>query len=108
MADQANSVPMQKADNNRNEKIGKVVSAKMKKTIVVEVILRKAHTKYKRVISKSKKFYAHDEQNIAHTGDVVRIIETRPLSKLKRWRLSDVIQRAAIVPASEKLEQAAS
>jgi small subunit ribosomal protein S17 len=108
MAERANSGHTQKADDNRNEKIGKVVAAKMNKTIVVEVILRKAHAKYKRVISKSKKFYAHDEQNTAHTGDVVRIIETRPLSKLKRWRLADVIQRATIVPASETVEQAAS
>jgi small subunit ribosomal protein S17 len=106
MADQANSGQTQKTDSNRNEKIGNVVSAKMNKTIIVEVILRKAHPKYKRVISKSKKFYAHDEQNNAHTGDVVRIIETRPISKLKRWRLADVIQRAAIVPASEKIEAA--
>jgi small subunit ribosomal protein S17 len=106
MADQANSGQTQKTDSNRNEKIGNVVSAKMNKTIIVEVILRKAHPKYKRVISKSKKFYAHDEQNNAHTGDVVRIIETRPISKLKRWRLADVIQRATIVPASEKIEAA--
>jgi small subunit ribosomal protein S17 len=84
----------------RNEKIGFVVSTRMAKTIVVEVTRQKAHSMYKRVISRSKKFYAHDEQGAAHVGDVVRIIETRPLSRLKRWRLAEVVQRAAIVPAA--------
>jgi len=106
MAEQVAGAPGQKTDSHRNEKIGNVVSTKMAKTIVVEVEMRRAHAKYKRVISKSKKFYAHDEQNTAHTGDVVRIIETRPLSKLKRWRLAEVIRRAAIVPGAEKVEQA--
>jgi len=68
--------------------------------------MQKAHPKYKRVINRSKKFYAHDEQNTARTGDVVRLVETRPLSKLKRWRLAEVIRRAAIVPGAEKIEQA--
>ena len=94
-----------KTDSHRKEKIGYVVSTKMAKTAVVEVDMQKAHPKYKRVISRSKKFYAHDEQNTARTGDVVRIVETRPLSKLKRWRLAEVIQRAAIVPGEEKIEQ---
>ena len=58
------------------------------------------------MIAKSKKFYAHDEENTARTGDVVRIVETRPLSKLKRWRLAEVLRRAAIVPGAEKIEQA--
>ena len=62
----------------------------MQKTIVVEVEMRTAHPKYKRVIKHSKKFYAHDEQNSARVGDVVRIRETRPLSKLKRWKLEEV------------------
>jgi small subunit ribosomal protein S17 len=96
----------QKTDAHRKEKIGYVVSTKMAKTVVVEVDRQKAHPKYKRVISKSKKFYAHDEQGTARTGDVVRIVETRPLSKLKRWRLAEVIRRAAIVPGEEKVEQA--
>jgi small subunit ribosomal protein S17 len=95
-----------KTDSHRKEKIGYVVSTKMAKTVVVEVDMQKAHPKYKRVISRSKKFYAHDEQNTARTGDVVRIVETRPLSKLKRWRLAEVIRRAAIVPGAEKIEQA--
>ena len=106
MAEQARTAPAQKTDSHRNEKIGNVTSTKMAKTIVVEVEMRKAHLKYKRVIAKSKKFYAHDEQNAARTGDVVRIVETRPLSKLKRWRLAEVIRRAAIVPGAEKVEQA--
>jgi small subunit ribosomal protein S17 len=84
----------------RNEKVGEVVSTKMAKTIVVEVEMRRAHPKYKRVIAKSKKFYAHDEQNTARTGDVVRIVETRPLSKLKRWRLAEVVRRSALVAAA--------
>jgi small subunit ribosomal protein S17 len=96
----------QKTDSHRKEKIGYVISTKMAKTVVVEVDRQKAHPKYKRVISRSKKFYAHDEENTARTGDVVRIIETRPLSKLKRWRLAEVIRRAAIVPGAEKIEQA--
>ena len=106
MAEQTTGSRAQKTDSSRNEKIGYVRSTKMAKTIVVEVEMRKAHKKYKRVIAKSSKFYAHDEQNTARTGDVVRIVETRPLSKLKRWRLAEVIQRAAIVPGAEKLEQA--
>ena len=83
-------------DAHRNEKVGKVVSTKMQKTIVVEVEMRKAHPKYKRVIKSNKKFYAHDEAGVAHMGDVVRIRETRPLSKLKRWQLKDVIQRSSL------------
>jgi len=106
MAQQAIGSETRKTDSHRNEKIGYVRSTKMAKTIVVEVEMQKAHAKYKRVIAKSKKFYAHDEQNTARSGDVVRIVETRPMSKLKRWRLAEVIQRAAIVPGEEKLEQA--
>jgi small subunit ribosomal protein S17 len=72
----------------RNEKVGLVVSTKMQKTIVVEIEMRKAHPKYKRVMKSNKKFYAHDEQNSARVGDVVRIREARPLSKLKRSSLA--------------------
>jgi small subunit ribosomal protein S17 len=81
----------------KNEKIGEVVSTRMQKTIVVEVIRRVPHTLYKRIISKRKKFYAHDEDGTAKTGDVVRIVECRPLSKTKRWRLAEVVRRAAQV-----------
>jgi len=83
----------------KNEKIGQVVSVKMQKTIVVEVSRRVPHPLYKRIIGKRKKFYAHDEEATARMGDVVRIVECRPLSKLKRWRLAEVIRRAAQVAA---------
>ena len=83
----------------KNEKVGQVVSTKMAKTIVVEVSRRVPHPLYKRIIGKRKKFYAHDEQGTAKTGDVVRIVECRPLSKLKRWQLAEVIRRAAQVGA---------
>ena len=80
----------------RNEKVGQVVSTKMQKTIVVEVEMRKAHPKYKRIVRSTKKFYAHDEQNSARMGDVVRIRETRPLSKLKRWSLEEIVRRSSL------------
>jgi small subunit ribosomal protein S17 len=89
----------QAAPGLKNEKVGQVVSTKMQKTIVVEVGRRVPHPLYKRIISKRKKFYAHDEEGTAHLGDVVRIVECRPLSKLKRWRLAEVIRRAAQVAA---------
>ena len=82
---------------NKNEKVGSVVSSKMAKTIVVEVIRRVPHPLYKRIISKRRKFYAHDEQGEAKVGDVVRIIECRPLSKLKRWQLKEVLRKAVQV-----------
>ena len=81
----------------KNEKVGQVVSTKMQKTIVVEVSRRVPHPLHKRIIGKRKKFYAHDEEGSAKTGDVVRIVECRPLSKLKRWKLAEVIRRAAQV-----------
>src|SRR5580700_7004501 len=80
----------------RNEKVGNVVSTKMQKTIVVEVEMRKAHPKYKRVVKSNKKFYAHDEQNSARVGDQVRIRESRPLSKLKRWSLEEIVRRSSL------------
>jgi small subunit ribosomal protein S17 len=83
----------------KNEKIGQVVSAKMAKTIVVEVSRRVPHPLYKRIVAKRKRFYAHDEENSAKLGDVVRIVESRPLSKLKRWQLAEVVRRAAQVGA---------
>jgi small subunit ribosomal protein S17 len=78
----------------KNEKIGQVVSTKMAKTIVVEVSRRVPHPLYKRIIGKRKKFYAHDEEGSAKLGDVVRIVECRPLSKLKRWRLAEIVRQA--------------
>jgi small subunit ribosomal protein S17 len=70
----------------------------MKKTIVVEVTRKKAHPLYGRVISIRKKFYAHDEKNEAHIGDFVRIEESRPLSRLKRWQLKEILRKTALVP----------
>ncbi len=89
------SAPEQAAPR-RTEKVGLVVSTKMEKTIVVEIEMRKAHPKYKRVLKSNKKFYAHDEQNSARVGDMVRIRETRPLSKLKRWSLEEIIRRSSL------------
>ncbi len=86
----------EQAAGRRNEKIGIVVSTKMQKTIVVEIEMRKAHPKYKRVMKSNKKFYAHDEQNSARMGDVVRIREMRPLSKLKRWTLEEIVRRSSL------------
>jgi small subunit ribosomal protein S17 len=79
----------------RFEMIGKVTSAKMQKTIVVEVQRLVKHPKYQRVVRISKKFYAHDEQRKAKQGDTVSIVSSRPLSRLKRWRLKEVLTRNA-------------
>ena len=92
--------------SRRNTKIGYVVSTKMAKTIVVEVTRQKSHPLYRRVISRSKKFYAHDENSTARVGDVVLIEETRPMSRLKRWRLKQVVQRATLVPQEAEELQA--
>jgi small subunit ribosomal protein S17 len=81
----------------KNEKIGSVVSARMAKTIVVQVTRRVPHPVYKRIVTKRKKFYAHDEQGTAKVGDVVKIIECRPMSHLKRWTLGEVIRKAVQV-----------
>ena len=78
----------------RKTRVGTVVSDKMDKTVVVRVERRYAHPLYGKQVTRSKKYHAHDENNEYHTGDVVRITETRPLSKLKRWRVSDLIERA--------------
>jgi small subunit ribosomal protein S17 len=78
----------------RQERRGVVVSAASDKTIVVKVDTVKAHAKYKKVVRRSTKFHAHDEANAAGVGDVVRIVETRPLSKLKNWRLAEIVEKA--------------
>jgi small subunit ribosomal protein S17 len=78
----------------RQERRGIVVSSAMDKTIVVKVDLISSHQRYKKVIRRSVKFHAHDEQNTAKVGDVVRIVETRPLSATKRWRLAEVVEAA--------------
>ena len=83
--------------HERQELTGIVTSAKMEKTIVVKVTRLVKHKLYTRVIRKTKKFYAHDEQREARLGDTVKIVETRPMSKLKRWRLAEVVTRSTRV-----------
>jgi small subunit ribosomal protein S17 len=78
----------------KQERRGVVVSSSMDKTIVVRVDTVKAHSKYKKVVRRSRRFHAHDAENQANVGDVVRIVETRPLSKLKAWRLVEVVEQA--------------
>ncbi len=78
----------------RKTRTGTVVSDKMEKTAVVKVVRRYAHPLYGKQVTRTKKYHAHDETNDARVGDVVRIMETRPLSKLKRWRITEVIERA--------------
>ena len=78
----------------RQERRGVVVSSAMDKTIVVKVDTIKAHPRYKKVVRRSSKLHAHDEQNAAKVGDVVRIVETRPISKTKNWRLAEVLEVA--------------
>ena len=82
---------------HRNEKVGVVVSTRMQKTIVVEVTRRVQHPLYKRVVTRLKKFYAHDADGNARLGDTVRIVECRPLSRLKCWRLEEIVRRAVSV-----------
>lgn len=85
---------MEQRTSKRKIRVGTVVSDKMQKSIVVSVKRRVLHPKYKKYIIRTKKYMAHDENEIAKNGDVVRIMETRPLSKLKRWRLVEVIEKA--------------
>ena len=83
----------QTARGTRKERLGRVISNKMAKTIVVRVERRFPHPQFKKVVKSFSKFYAHDEKSEAKIGDVVLIEETRPLSKLKRWRLTQVLER---------------
>jgi small subunit ribosomal protein S17 len=76
----------------RKERVGQVVSTKMQKTAIVETTTRVPHAKFGKIIKQVKRFYAHDEESKAQLGDTVRITETRPLSKLKRWRLVEIIK----------------
>src|SRR5881409_393760 len=82
---------------NRKERLGEVISSKMAKTIIVRVERRFPHPKYKKVVTGYKKFYAHDEKSEAKVGDRVRIEETRPWSKTKRWRLVEVVEKGTEV-----------
>lgn len=78
----------------RTQKVGRVVSDKMNKTVVVAVDYLKPHPLYRKIIRKTSKFHAHDEENACKVGDIVRIEETRPLSRTKRWRVVEILQRA--------------
>jgi small subunit ribosomal protein S17 len=92
--------------SRRQQKVGSVVSNKMDKTIVVAVESLKKHRIYKRTYKQTKKFHAHDEKNVCQVGDLVRIEESRPLSKMKRWRLVEIIKRSSgIVPVAEVLAE---
>lgn len=83
------------ADRNvRKEIVGKVTSSKMEKSITVAVVEKQKHPKYGKFVTKTTKFHAHDEKNECGEGDTVRIMSTRPLSKIKRWRLVEIIERA--------------
>src|SRR5919108_1829232 len=99
MSEQQSSVPAASTHAaranraSRKTRTGEVVSSDMNKTIVVRTVTRVPHPRFGKIVKQMKKFYAHDEQNQAKTGDTVRIMETRPLSKRKRWRLVEVIQK---------------
>ncbi len=89
-----NSESTQAERGQRKVRIGKVVSSKMNKTIVVSIVRMVKHPLYKKYIKRTTKLYAHDEKNDAREGDTVRVVETRPLSKLKCWRVQEVLERA--------------
>src|ERR1700744_5742991 len=100
MTEQTNSTAVEPAATEpaaatrglRKERVGQVVSTKMKKTAVVETTTRVPHAKFGKIVKQVKRFYAHDEESKAQLGDTVRIAETRPLSKLKRWRLVEILK----------------
>ena len=95
MAETTNTAEQTPAQGGkRKERMGEVISNKMNRTIVVRVTRRHPHPQFKKVVTTYNKFYAHDEKQEAKIGDRVRIVETRPLSKLKRWRLVEVVERA--------------
>ena len=96
---EATATTRKKTTRHHQEKVGVVTSAKMQKTIVVEVRRRVAHPMYKRIVTKRSKFMAHDEHGKAKEGDMVRIVEARPLSKNKRWVLKEVVRAATITAA---------
>ena len=87
MSETSQDAPVQ----NRKSRVGVVISNKMEKTIVVEHVARVPHPRFKKIVKKSKKYYVHDEKGEAEIGDRVRIVETRPTSKLKRWSLAEVL-----------------
>jgi small subunit ribosomal protein S17 len=87
------STSVSQTRGTRKTRVGEVISSGMNKTIVVRTVTRVPHPKFGKIVKQQKKFYAHDEENKAKNGDTVRIMETRPLSKLKRWRLVEVMAK---------------
>ena len=87
------TVALADARGTRKTRVGEVISSGMNKTIVVRTVTRVPHRTFGKIVKQKKKFYAHDEESKAKLGDTVRIMETRPLSKLKRWRLVEVVQK---------------
>ena len=110
MTQQAGATPSPAATpktGRRQQKVGRVVSNKMEKTIVVVVETLKKHRIYKRRFKQTKRFQVHDEANTCQVGDIVRIEESRPLSKMKRWRLVEIVKHGSgIVPVEEVLAEA--
>lgn len=94
MPEESDTAENAKRENRRKVREGTVTSNAMNKTVVVSVIERVRHAKYSKTVQRTKKLYAHDETNDLRVGDKVRIAETRPLSKLKRWRVVEVVERA--------------
>jgi len=94
MAEETTNIEATAARGHRKQRVGEVISNKMAKTIVVRVERRFPHAKLRKVMTAYKKLYAHDEKSEAKVGDRVRIEETRPLSKIKRWRLMEVVERS--------------
>ena len=92
MAEEMNEGAEERA--SRKVRVGTVISDKMNKTVIVGVERRVTHPLYGKKITRTKKYYAHDEGSVAHVGDTVRIVETRPLSKTKRWRLAEIVEKA--------------
>jgi small subunit ribosomal protein S17 len=86
------TTPESAARHLRKSRIGEVIANKMQKTVIVKTITRVPHAKFGKIVKQVKKFYVHDEEGKAQLGDVVRITETRPLSKLKRWRLVEILK----------------
>jgi len=88
----ANGAPKAAARHLRKSRIGEVTASKMQKTVIVKTVTRVPHAKFGKIVKQVKKFYVHDEEGKAQVGDVVRITETRPISKLKRWRLVEILK----------------
>ena len=94
-------------NSHRKVREGVVVSSNMDKTVVVKISRRIAHTRYKKIIAKYNKFQVHDENNVAQVGDLVEIMETRPISKTKRWRLVRIVKSGELAMAAKEAEAAA-